>query len=212
MARKYEVYIDGKPFVIGERPDPRAVPDHWLAVEVHAAAELAHLSGELLRSRTVQGVHVFNKDVEELWGWFRNGYRFVQAAGGTVTDERGRLLAIHRLGVWDLPKGKVEKGEDIPAAAVREVEEECGLKRVTLEGPLCATWHTYERDGHPHLKRTDWFLMRASSAEELVAQHEEDIQDVRWMDAAGVADMKRGTYPSLRPVISAWEAACRDRG
>lgn len=179
---------------------------------MHAAAELPHLSGELLHSRTVQGVHVFNEDVEELWAWFRSGYRFVQAAGGTVTDERGRLLAIHRLGVWDLPKGKVEKGEDIPAAAVREVEEECGLKRVALEAPLCATWHTYERNGQQHLKRTDWFLMRASSKEELVAQHEEDIQEVRWMDAAGVADMQRGTYPSLRPVISAWEAAYRDRG
>ena len=52
-------------------------------------------------------------------------------------------LAGERLGVWDLPKGKVEKSEDIEQAAVREVQEECGLVDVRLVAPLTSTWHTY---------------------------------------------------------------------
>lgn len=207
MGRKYEVYIDRKPFVIGEHPDPRALPDHWLHVRVHAASELPGLVNDVLRNERVHGIHASSDEVDRLWDWFRMGYTFVQAAGGAVSDEQGRLLAIHRLGVWDLPKGKVEPGEAIPDAAVREVEEECGLRDITLQGPLHVTWHTYERKSRPHLKRTDWFRMRASSAQPLVAQHEEDISEVRWMDAAGMEELKRGTYPSLRAVIAAWEAS-----
>ncbi|HEX2617777.1 MAG TPA: NUDIX domain-containing protein, partial [Flavobacteriales bacterium] len=134
-----------------------------------------------------------------------------QAAGGAVTDEQGRLLAIHRLGLWDLPKGKVEPKEPIDEGAVREVKEECGLVHVDLVGPLCETWHTYERKGRMHLKRTDWFLMRGRSTDALTAQHEEDITDVRWMDETGVAAMRSGTYPSLLRVIDAWAADPRRR-
>lgn len=146
-------------------------------------------------------------DIDEVWDLFSGMYDFVQAAGGCVTDERKRLLAIHRLGVWDLPKGKVDKGEAVDAGALREVREECGLKKLELLKRLCETWHTYERNDRQHLKRTDWYLMRGTNTEQLIAQHEEDISEVRWMDAREVAAMKAATYPSLRQVITAWEAA-----
>jgi ADP-ribose pyrophosphatase YjhB (NUDIX family) len=209
MLRNYEVFIEGRPLTIGPAPDPRSVPPNWLSVHIHAAEEIVPLIDRTLRGQLFAGVHLHG-DVERIWTWFRAAHRFVQAAGGAVTDESGRLLAIHRLGVWDLPKGKVEKGEAIDAAAVREVQEECGLEQVHIVRPLPATWHTYERKGEQHLKRTDWFLMRASSMEPLTAQTEEDIDAVRWLDAAGVAELERSTYPSLLPVVKAWKDA-RDR-
>lgn len=153
-----------------------------------------------------KGLVLHGRDVDELWEDFCSGYVFVQAAGGCVTDERKRLLVIHRLGVWDLPKGKVDKGEAVEAGALREVREECGLKKLELMKRLCETWHTYERKGSQHLKRTDWYLMRGTNTEPLTAQTEEDISEVRWMDVAEVAAMKAGTYPSLRKVITAWES------
>jgi 8-oxo-(d)GTP phosphatase len=103
----------------------------------------------------------------------------------------------------------VDEGEAVDAAAVREVREECGLVKVELRERLCETWHTYERKGHKHLKRTDWYLMQASSGERLVAQQEEDISEVRWMDQNGIAELRAGTYPSLLGVIDAWERAVR---
>ena len=49
------------------------------------------------------------------------------AAGGLVTNENNELLMIFRRGKWDLPKGKLDKGETIEECAIREVEEETGI-------------------------------------------------------------------------------------
>ena len=139
------------------------------------------------------------------WDAFRATFKFVLAAGGAVTDEQGRLLVIKRLGKWDLPKGKVEKGEEIEAAAIREVQEECGLKELHIVQPMEPTWHTYERKGKQHLKRTDWFLMQGYSAEALVPQLDEDIEEVRWATKDELTALLRDTYPSLISVFAEWE-------
>ena len=141
----------------------------------------------------------------DAWEAFRSEFKFVLAAGGAVTDEHGRLLVIERLGKWDLPKGKVDKGEAIEDAAMREVREECGLTRLRIEVPMLSTWHTYERKGRQHLKRTDWFLMRGSSEEVLVPQRDEDIVTAKWMARAEVAGIEEETYPSLIAVFREWQ-------
>lgn len=209
--RKYEVHIDGKAFIVGERPEFDVLPSNWLAFRVDGPVEMARAAETLAATPGLLGVYAFGTDVEELWQWFRQGYHLVVAAGGAVTDEQGRLLAIHRLGRWDLPKGKVERGETIEHAALREVREECGLHRLQLLKPLCETWHTYDRDGRQHLKCTHWFLMDGDASEPLTAQAEEDIDTARWMDAAGIRELRADTYPSLQRVLTAWEGALRDR-
>lgn len=51
----------------------------------------------------------------------------INAGGGLVQNAAGEYLLINRHGLWDLPKGKQEEGEDIALTALREVEEECGI-------------------------------------------------------------------------------------
>lgn len=206
--RRYTVYVEGKPLVVAQAPPDKALQDGWLAVRIDDEREIAQAVKVLERAEVV-GVFLFSAAGRDLWKAFSAEYKFVVAAGGVVIDEHGRLLAIRRLGKWDLPKGKVEKGEGIEAAAVREVQEECGLKKLELVRPVAETWHTYKRKDRQHLKCTHWFLMRASSKEKLIAQADEDIEDVRWLDVAGVREMKSDTYPSLLPVIAAWEALIR---
>ena len=196
--------------MLGVAADPRALPAGWLSLRIDAAGELMPAISRMQGIDHVRGVWFDDPD-GRTWDWFRAEHTFVQAAGGAVTDERGRLLVIHRLGTWDLPKGKVEPDEAIEEAALREVREECGLVQVSSLGALCSTWHTYERKGRAHLKRTDWFLMQASADEPLVAQSEEDIDAVEWADTAAVARIRSATYPSLLPVINAWDQAVRDR-
>ncbi len=178
-----------------------------LVREVRTGSDVMEALAQWRSEEQARALILHGTDADEVWEVFSGLYVFVQAAGGCVTDERKRLLVIHRLGVWDLPKGKVDKGEAVDAGALREVREECGLKKLELLNRLCETWHTYERKGKQHLKRTDWYLMRGTNSEQLIAQHEEDISEVRWMDAREVAAMKTSTYPSLRQVITAWEEA-----
>ena len=194
---------------IVEQPDARDSSEQVLIRKVRTSSDITGAL-ELWKSQPrAESLILHGGDVDEVWELFCGLYVFVQAAGGCVTDERKRLLMIHRLGIWDLPKGKVDRGEAVDAGALREVREECGLKNIGLLKRLCATWHTYEREGRQHLKRTDWYLMRGTNSDPLIAQSEEDISEVRWMGAEEVAAMKAATYPSLRQVITAWEEAVR---
>ncbi len=192
---------------IVERPDERDSSEHLLIRAVRGREDIAEALHVWKSEPRASALVMHGEDADAIWEMFSGSYVFVQAAGGCVTDERKRLLMIHRLGVWDLPKGKVEEGEAVDAGALREVREECGLKRVEPVRRLCDTWHTYERKGRQHLKRTDWYLMRGTNTETLIAQSEEDISEVRWVEAQEMKAMKAGTYPSLRKVIEAWEAA-----
>ena len=207
MVRNYEVHIDGKPFIIGERPEFQDLPGNWLAIRVDAAEEFVLLKVLLAGADGIFGIHTYGEDVEQLWAWFRQGYRFVQAAGGAVSDGNGRLLAIHRLGRWDLPKGKVELGEALEAAAMREVEEECGLSGLEIIRPLDSTFHIYRS---PYLtfpknlvlKETQWFLMHYSGSEMPVPQMEEDIVEVRWVTTSELVEVMSHTYRSLSEFLA----------
>lgn len=206
MQRRYEVFIEGRPLIIGDTPAQHRLEPGMEQVHVHDVRDLQRALALLRGGKGPGGLYIHGSGAEALWEMLLSEHVFVQAAGGAVVDEGGRLLVIKRLGKWDLPKGKVDRGEGIEAAALREVNEECGLVTLRTLQPLPTTWHTYERKGRQHLKRTDWYLMQGSVKDELVPQHDEDIQEVRWMDRDEVEAMKDDTYPSLLPVIAAWEA------
>ncbi len=143
-------------------------------------------------------------DSDEAWAEFSSYFVREKAAGGLVTDPSGdHLLLIHRRGRWDLPKGKVEDNETVEQAAIREVEEECGLSGPRIQKFIGATWHCYERKGQDHLKETCWFNMALSEHQEPVPQEEEDIVSTAWVPVDEVYDLVRGqTYPSIEEVLS----------
>lgn len=132
---------------------------------------------------------------------FASQYRLIHAAGGIVQNEKQEILMIFRLDKWDFPKGKVEAGEEYAEAAVREVEEETGLKNITLGEPLPSTFHTYELHGEPILKETHWYTMQAHS-QSLTPQTVEDITQAVWVPIEEVSRKLEESYPSLRVL---WE-------
>ena len=110
--------------------------------------------------------------------------RWVRAAGGIVTASDGSMLLIQRNGRWDLPKGKVEPGETLLQAALREVEEETGIKshlspRTFHLSPL-KTYHIFNLYGGWHLKQTSWFPMTAEK-QSVTPQQEEGITAGCWV-------------------------------
>ena len=128
-------------------------------------------------------------------------YTLIEAAGGLVKHENNTFLWIHRLGKWDLPKGKLEKNESFKSAAVREVEEECNV-RAELDFKLCTTYHTYTHKNQRVLKRTKWFLMNSKQAGKLIPQKEENIDHVGWLNDIEMRNKALSdTYSSIRYVI-----------
>jgi 8-oxo-(d)GTP phosphatase len=126
-------------------------------------------------------------------------YTIVKAAGGLILKE-GEVLMISRLKKWDLPKGKLDKGEKPKQAAVREVEEECNI-RVKTAKKICHTWHTYKQNGRRILKKTYWFKMYCTDDSQMKPQAEENIEDVQWMNESELKEALYNTYPSIRDVF-----------
>lgn len=126
-------------------------------------------------------------------------YTIIKAAGGLVLKE-GEVLMIWRLKKWDLPKGKLDKGEKQKDAAVREVEEECNVK-VKMGKKICHTWHTYKQNGRRILKKTYWYKMYCIDDTKMKPQLEENIEDIRWMNEVDLKEALYNTYPSIRDVF-----------
>lgn len=125
----------------------------------------------------------------------------VEAAGGVVVDDCGACLMILRNARWDLPKGHWEPGETIEECAVREVEEETGVRGVRIVRPLCRTLHAYSMRGRWELKRTHWFAMRLEGHCVLRPQHEEGIERAVWCTPAELKCCLQTTYPTIRRVM-----------
>jgi 8-oxo-dGTP pyrophosphatase MutT (NUDIX family) len=149
---------------------------------------------------------IYSKDLEKLKKEFFKLFTIVEAAGGLVENTKKQILLIHRRGFWDLPKGKIDKGESPEQAAVREVEEETGLRNLSVGERLIVTYHTYHEFGKFILKPTYWYKMKVSGKQQLIPQTEEDISALKWVRSTEAEELYAEMYPSIRDVIKAAKA------
>jgi 8-oxo-dGTP pyrophosphatase MutT (NUDIX family) len=131
------------------------------------------------------------------------------AAGGLVFNDQNELLMIYRRGFWDLPKGKLDPGESIEACAIREVEEETGLKEIELGKFISITLHEYF---DPYLKEevikeSHWYHMKVKGEPSLIPQTEEDITQIKWVDSMDLADYLKNTYSTIKEVIKLFSSS-----
>ena len=125
----------------------------------------------------------------------------IKAAGGLVKNDQGDFLFIYRNDKWDLPKGKLEKGESVREGAVREVEEECGISINKCGKRIINTYHVYTLKGDVVLKKTYWHQMKYKGAGRLKPQVEEGITEVRWFNKQHMDAIKTNTFPSIMDVL-----------
>lgn len=132
----------------------------------------------------------------------KNEFKIIEAAGGLVT-KNDKVLMIYRLKKWDLPKGKMESGENFRETAIREVEEECNIK-LMLESKLCTTWHFYFMGKTKVLKKTKWYLMRCLDDKKMKPQVSEDIEQLSWMNQNETAIALQNSYKSIAFVVDVY--------
>jgi 8-oxo-(d)GTP phosphatase len=153
----------------------------------------------LLRTRklkTLDSITLLTEDKEMVKKFIKSRFSIVRAAGGIVT-KGDKVLFIKRLGKWDLPKGKFDKGETSEECAVREVEEECNVK-VQLGSEIAKTWHTYTQNRKSILKKTYWFTMEILDDSRMKPQQDEGIEEVRWLSHHEAKVALVNSYPSMR--------------
>ena len=197
----HRIYFEKRCIIICE-PDAQALSDPN-TVEFHMGerVDLHTLVAMFEASESLSRIYIPTNDTEGMYRKLCSEFKEVDAAGGLVCNRRGDYLLISRNGLWDLPKGHREKGEDIETTALREVQEETGVDRLE-PGPLvCVTDHCYLRDGLWHLKHTWWFNMLYTDPTDLTPQREEDISKAAWVAKSSLPSFLKNTYPSILEVF-----------
>ncbi|MFV1883472.1 MAG: NUDIX hydrolase [Balneola sp.] len=128
----------------------------------------------------------------------------ITAAGGVVyqielKSERVLVLLIYRNGYWDLPKGKLEKGESIPMCAVREVAEETNSELPTIISTLGTTYHEYKEKKKHFGKTTYWYSMVFPRIQALHPQKSEGIEKIEWVELEKAKTMVG--FENLREIL-----------
>jgi len=151
-----------------------------------------------LETNKITQLYLYDADSDSLRQHFSNQFEIIKAAGGVVLNDKNEILFIFRNNKWDLPKGKIEKGEEIQEAAIREVEEETGVKQLNIIKPLDSTYHIYKHKENYILKISYWFEMSTDFVGDLEPQFEEGITKVEWLKEYQIKKVMKNTYANIK--------------
>ncbi|HJW15902.1 MAG TPA: NUDIX domain-containing protein [Flavisolibacter sp.] len=165
----------------------------------HTVKAMIH---EMEQPQIIRGVFLHH-DINALLNAFKKKLHLIKAAGGFVYTEGHEVLMIFRRGKWDLPKGKLDEGEDLPTCAIREVREETGLETLEMDKPLAITYHTYHQFGEHIIKESHWYLIKSPKQETFKPQTEEDIERCEWVPVTALNIHLDNTHASIRDVVHA---------
>ncbi|MBQ7019878.1 MAG: NUDIX domain-containing protein [Bacteroidales bacterium] len=163
--------------------------------DIHSLVDMVEVSDSLHR------VCIPTSDIRGTYKAICAEFLEVNAGGGLVSNRRGDYLLISRNGMWDLPKGHQDPGEDIQVTALREVQEETGISELEVRELICITDHCYKRNGIWHLKHTWWYDMLYTDPTDLTPQTEEDITKAAWVARSSLPPYLLNTYPSILEVF-----------
>jgi 8-oxo-dGTP pyrophosphatase MutT (NUDIX family) len=199
----YKVFINNKPLILTDLSFQQEAREKILVTKYPGKQKFLYSFIDALeKSPHYDGIVLMAADVEKLWADFQGIYKIIEAAGGVVYNEKAEVLVIYRLKTWDLPKGKIDKGETPEVAAVREIQEETGLNVVELGDFICPTYHTYTHKEKRVLKKTHWYKM-TTKEEKLTPQLSEDIERAEWVNLMDFLQSKPTIYEAILDVLTA---------
>ena len=191
-----QIFYKEKPIIIS---DKKSDLKNSLIIDPELLENLDLL--KLLTKKKINSIGVFSNEFEIIINVFKKKFPEIIAAGGKVINNKSEILFIYRNKKWDLPKGKAEKNENISQTALREVEEETGIKNLSIIKPLDKTYHIFKRGKTNYLKTTYWFEMKSDYNGKFKPQKKEGITRVEWIGVENLPSILPKSYANIRLLI-----------
>ncbi|AWA30339.1 NUDIX hydrolase [Flavobacterium magnum] len=199
----YKVFVNDKPLFLTNE----IVKETDFQLFLLESADIKKVITRIFQNK-IEKAYLYHPDEKEILKTLKSKMPVQKAGGGIVYNKKNEVLFIFRNGKWDLPKGGIEKGEEIEYTALREVEEETGVGKLVITDKLQKTYHIFKRNGRYKLKVTHWFEMRSSYDGPLLPQLEEGIEKVAWLGPKEMEEALKNSYENIKllfensPVIS----------
>lgn len=189
----YKVFVNDCPIILTENKN---ISTNLLKVNFQSCC--IHTIIHRLFKKEMDGICLICNDLKFCWKQFKKHFKIEKAAGGKVFNNNQEVLFIYRFQKWDLPKGKLEKGESKKEAALREVQEECGLNELNILEKLPTTYHIFQRNEKIILKITYWYLMSTKYSGLLTPQTKEGIEQAVFKNEMAVKEAILNTYENIK--------------
>ena len=199
----YRIYFENRSICICSENEPYYEDSNAVILRLNKDRGIGKTISLFEKDTNLKRLYIPSADPDRLFRKTCRHFSEIDAGGGLVKNRRGDFLMIYRNGVWDLPKGKREKGEKRKSTALREVREETGLTEIIAGAPICITHRCYRWKGQGDLilKHTYWYHMDYTAPVELIPQTEEDITKAAWIAASSLPQFLSNTYPSIVEVF-----------
>ena len=198
----YKVFIQNKPLFFISPEEMQNVEGVFLR-EGLALSDKQQINNLLKFTNRFTPIYILCENPAETMELYFQDYVKIEAAGGIV-QRKSKYLFIKRNGFWDLPKGKMEKNESPRECAIREIEEECGIEKLSIDKDLLITYHTYDYQGLPTLKKTYWFTLNYLGPKKGKPQIEEGITKISWKKLDKFDGVRKNTFQSIIDVLDAF--------
>lgn len=189
----YKVFVNDKPLFLTNQIQKETDFQLFLLDSV----DIKQLIIKIFKNK-VDKAFLYHPDEKEILKKLKSKIPVEKAGGGLVLNDKNEVLFIFRNKKWDLPKGGIEKGEEIEDTAIREVEEETGVKGLKITRKLNKTYHIFKRNGRYKLKITHWFEMKTSYSGKMVGQLDEGIEKVEWIKQENIPTCLTNSYENIK--------------
>jgi len=189
----YKVFLNDVPIILSTQKN---IGSRYTSYSIKKV-DFEQLIEDILDNK-IHFIHLYHKKDDKLLHHLKKKLKVITAAGGMVFNGKKEILFIYRKGRWDLPKGKVDKGESLEEAAIREVEEETGAKHLEVKHYIDTTYHILKRNGKYKLKETYWYKMFTEYTGKLVPETKEGIKKVKWKNFEKSQKALQKSYENIK--------------
>ncbi|MFS4469473.1 NUDIX hydrolase [Maribacter sp. 2210JD10-5] len=189
----YKVFVNELPLILTNKVSETANGEYFLLNQ-----ESIQTAIKSLKKKKLEEAYIYHPNHEEILKKFTQEIPLIVAAGGVVTNVKGKVLFIYRNDKWDLPKGKLDKGESIEDCAIREVMEETGVKELRIENFLKTTYHVITNNGTYTLKQVHWYAMSTEYEGKLKPEKKEGIVKVKWKGPKKIQKALQNSYANIK--------------